>query len=216
MSNPTLWHQQALQMRMPVKNNSEHVPHFALVPIGSGPDARYSRQGQAVFRQGYLDADIFVPLERKEMIDNRKIARRLTVAMLSHALINGREVIQHLVRTIDIFFEKAEQAEHAVLRYPKRGDMIDRLLGRCGWTKAITNFLRDGGDGGDHTSSGSRSRVVFCRDGCIRSRMEGSGARTVSCGPTTQLSGRCSVPIAFCNNSRPSRKASGRGGQPGT
>src|SRR5438552_2423269 len=215
MSDPTLWHQQALQMRMPVKNNSEHVPHVALVPIGSGPDARYSGQRKAVFRQGYLDADIFVPLERKEMIDNRKIARRLTVAMLPHALIDGREVIQHLVRTVDILFEKAEQVEHAILRYPKSGNMVDRLLGRSGRTKAVTNFLGDGGDG-DHTSSGSRSRVVFCRDGCIRSRIEGSGARTVSCGPTTQLSGRCSVPTAFCNNSRPSRKASGRGGQPGT
>src|SRR5215469_1334956 len=215
MADPTLWQQQALQMRMPVKNNSEHVPHFALVPIGSGPDARYSRQGKAVFRQGYLDADIFVPLQRKEMIDNSKIARRLTVAMLPHALIDGGEVIQHLVRAVDIFFEKAEQAEHAILRYPKGGDMIDRLLGRSGKTKAIANFLSDGGDG-DHTSSGSRSRVVFCRDGRIKSRIDGSGARTVSRGPTTQLSGRCSVPTAFCSNSRPSRKASGRGGQPGT
>src|SRR5215469_15570659 len=215
MADPTLWQQQALQMRMPVKNNSEHVPHFALVPIGSGPDARYSRQGEAVFRQGYLDADIFVPLERKEMINIRKIARRLSVAMLTHALIDGREVIQHLVRTVDVFFEKAEQAEHAVLRHPNGGDMIGRLLGHGDRTKAVANFLRDGRDG-DHTSSGSRSRVVFCRDGCIRSRIDGSGARTVSCGPTTQLSGRCSAPTAFCNNSRPSRKASGRGGQPGT
>src|SRR5215469_3801765 len=215
MSDPTLWHQQALQMRMPLKNNSEHVPHFALVPIGSGPDARYSRQGKVVLRQRYLDADIFVPLERKEMIDNSKIALRLTVTMLPHALIDGREVIQHLVRTIDILFEKAEQAEHAILSYPKGWDTIDRLLGRSGRTKTVANFLSDGGDG-DHTSSGSRSRVVFCLDGCIRSRIDGSGARTVSCGPTTQLSGRCSVPTAFCNNSRPSRKASGRGGQPGT
>src|SRR5690348_13401014 len=215
MSDPALWHQQASQMRMPVKNNSEHVPDFALVPIGRGPDAHYSRQGKAVFRQSYLDADICVPLERKEMIDNRKIARRLTVAMLPHTLIDGREVIQHLVRTVEIFFEKAEHAEHAILRYPKSGDMVDRLLGRSGRTKAIANFLSDGGDG-DHTSSGSRSRVVFCRNGCIRSRIDGSGARTVSCGPTTQLSGRRSVSTAFCNNNRPSKKASGRGGQPGT
>src|SRR5690242_4448663 len=215
MSNPTLWQQQALQMRMPVKNNSEHVPHFALVPIGGGPDARYSRQGKVVFRQGYLDADIFVPLERKEMIDNRKIARRLTVAMLPHALIDGRKVIQHLVRTIDIIFEKAQQVEYAILRYPKGGDVIDRLLGRSGRTKAVANFLSDSGER-DHTSSGSRSRVVFCRDGRIKSRIDGRGVRTVSCGPTTQLSGRCSVPTAFCSNSRPSRKASGRGGHPGT
>src|SRR6185369_722952 len=192
MSDPTPWHQQALQMRMPVKNNSEHVPHFALVPIGSGPDAGYSRQDKAVFRQGYLDADILVPLERKEMIDNSKIARRLTVAMLPHALIDGRQVIQHLVRTVDIFFEKAEQAEHAILRYPKGGDVIDRLLGRRLRTEEVANFLSDSG-GGDHTSSGSRSKLVFCRDACIRSRIDGSGVRTVSCGPTSQLSGRCSV-----------------------
>ena len=38
MSDPALRHQNALQMRMPVKNDSEHVPHFALVPVGRRPD----------------------------------------------------------------------------------------------------------------------------------------------------------------------------------
>ena len=82
-------------------------------------------------------------------------------------------------------------------------------------TEPVGDFLRDGRDV-DHTSSGSLRTAAFCRDGRIRSRMDGRGARIVSWEPTTQLSGRSSVPTTFCNNKSPSRKASGRGGQPGT
>ena len=115
-------------MRMAIEDDPEHVPHFALVPIGGGPDVRDTRQRKPVFRQGYLDAYIFVPLKRKEMIDNRKIACRLAIAMYPHALIDGGEVVQHLVRPVDLFFEKAEQAGHAIFRHPKGRYMIVRLL----------------------------------------------------------------------------------------
>jgi hypothetical protein len=200
---------------MAVKDDPEHVPHFALIPIGSWPDVRDTPQRKPVFRQGYLDAHIFVPVKGKEMIDNCEIASRLALAMYPHAFIDGREVVQHLVRPVYFFFEEAEEGGHAILRHPKSGYMIVRFLRHGGRTEPFAYFLRDG-PGGDHTSSGSLSTVAFCRAGRIRSRMDGRGARTVSCEPTTQLSGRCSVPIAFCNNSNPSRKASGRGGQPGT
>jgi hypothetical protein len=215
VAHPALRHQQAAEMWMSVKNDSEHVPHFALVPIGSGPDVRDARQRKPIFRKSYLNSHIFVPLKGKEMIDHCKIARRLAITMYPHALINGGEVIEHPVRTVYFFFEKAEQAEKAALADPKRGDMIEGVLRHGNSTEPVGNFLRDG-LGGDHTSSGSLSTVAFCRAGCIRSRREGRGARTVSCEPTTQLSGRLSAPIAFCNNKSPSRNASGRGGHPGT
>src|SRR5580658_1445124 len=200
---------------MTVKNNPKHVPHFALIPIRGGPNVADSRQRKPVFRQGYFDAHILVPVKGKEMIDNSEIAGWLTIAMYAHALIDGREVVQHFVGLIYFFFEKAEQTVHAIFRYPNSRYVVVRLLRHDGSAKRIADFLRNG-TGGDHTWSGSLRVVAFCRVGRIKSRTEGRGARIVSCGPTTQLSGRCSVPIAFCNNSSPSRKASGRGGQPGT
>ena len=33
-------HQDALQVRMPVEDDAEHVPHFALVPVRRRPEAR--------------------------------------------------------------------------------------------------------------------------------------------------------------------------------
>ena len=69
--------------------------------LAAGQMSRDGRQAKGSLPQGYLDADILVPLEREEMIDNSKIARRLAVAMLPHALIDGGEVIQHLVRPVD-------------------------------------------------------------------------------------------------------------------
>src|SRR5208283_5027597 len=135
--------------------------------------------------------------------------------MHPHALIDGREVVQHLVGLVDLFLEKAQKRGQKILRHPKRGNTVIRLLGYGYGTKFVPDFFCDC-RGGDHTSSVSRRVVIFCREGCNRSRIEGIGARVVSCGPTTQLNGRRSVPTACRNNSSPSRNASGRGGQPGT
>src|SRR6516162_1191166 len=149
------------------------------------------------------------------MIDDGEITRRRPIAMGFHALVDGREVVKHLVRPIYFFFEEAEHCRDAISVHPKRRDAILRLLRNRSRTEPIGDFLRDGRDV-DHTWSGSLSTAAFCRDGRIRSRMDGRGARIVSWEPTTQLSGRSSVPTTFCNKSSPSRKASGRGGQPGT
>ena len=40
MSYPAPGHQNALQVRVPGKRNSEHIPHFALVPVRRRPEAR--------------------------------------------------------------------------------------------------------------------------------------------------------------------------------
>src|SRR5215813_6600409 len=151
-------------MRMTVKDDTEHVPYFALVPIGGGPDIRDTRQRKPVLRKGYLDAHILVSIKRKQMIDNGKVARRLAIAMYFHTFIDGGEVVQHLVRPVYLFFEKAEQGWRAIFRYPKRGYVIVRVLRDGGWTKPVANFLGDG-RGSDHTSSGSLSTAAFCRVG---------------------------------------------------
>ena len=113
------------------------------------------------------------------MIDDGEIARRLSIAMHPHALVDRGEVVQHLVGLLDLFLEKAQKRRHAVLRHPKRGYMVVRLLSYRSRAKPVADFLCDCRNG-DHTSSVSRNTVIFFRDGCIRSRIEGIGARVVS------------------------------------
>ena len=132
-------------MRMTVEDDSEHVPHFALVPVGGGPDVRDAGQRKAVLRQGHLDAHIFVPVKGKEMIDDREIAGRLAVAMHPHALIDGGEVVQHLVGPIDLFFEKAEQGRRRD-PWPPKTWVCDRRSpeATAAGPSRSANFLRDG------------------------------------------------------------------------
>ena len=79
-------------------------------------------------------------------------------------------------------------------------------LPNCSWQ---LNRSTIGRCGHAHTSSGVRRSVACCRVGRLRSRMEGIGGRSTPCGPTTQLSGRRSVPTAFCSSSKPFQKRVG-------
>ena len=44
------------------------------------------------------------------MIDDGEIARRLSLAMLPHALVDCGEVVQHLVGLLDLFLKKRRTA----------------------------------------------------------------------------------------------------------
>src|SRR5208283_4511256 len=112
------------------------------------------------------------------MINDGEIALGLSLTMYPHALVDRGEVVQHLVGLLDLFLEKTQQARHAVFRHPKRGYMVVRLLSYRTRAKPVADLFCDCRNG-DHTSSGSRNTVVFLRDGCIRSRIEGMAARLV-------------------------------------
>src|SRR5438105_598673 len=187
-------------MRMILEHNAEHVSDFTLVPVRIRPNIADGFEREARLHERHLDANVFAAGEREKRVDDRKIARRLTVAMFPHALIDRGEVVQHAV----IGLEPAQQIARLFPRDPVRGNAILGLL--------VGSWR--GGGAHDYTSSGGLRSVVFCRNGRFRSRNEGMGGRSTPCGPMTQLSGRLSMPTAFCNSTRPSSKASGRGGQP--
>src|SRR5208337_3105942 len=113
------------------------------------------------------------------MVDDGEIARRPSITMYPHALVDRGEVVQHLVRLLDFFLEKAQNRRHAFFRHPIRGYMVLRLLSHGSRAKPVADFLGDCWKA-DHTSSVSRNTVIFFRDGCSRSRIEGIGARLVS------------------------------------
>ena len=60
-------------LNISLKRNPEHVPHFALVPIGGRPDRSDAGQREAALRKRYFDTHIFVAFEREEMINDREI-----------------------------------------------------------------------------------------------------------------------------------------------
>src|SRR5208337_2389242 len=112
------------------------------------------------------------------MVNNGEIARRLSITMYPRALVDSGEVVQHFVGLLDLFLEKTQKRRHAVLRHPKRRYMVVALLSYCTRAKPVPDFFCDCRNG-DHTSSGSRNTVIFFLDGCIRSRIDGMGARLV-------------------------------------
>src|ERR1700722_5613280 len=104
---------------MTVENDPEHIPYFAFIPVGGRPDVRDRGQRKPIFRKSYLDSHVFIALKGKQMVDHCEIARWLAIAIYPHPLINGGEVVEHLVRPVDLFLKKAEQAAHPSFRYPE-------------------------------------------------------------------------------------------------
>jgi len=65
-------------MRMTFENHSEHVPDFALVPVGRGPDTGDCRQRRSIALERHLDPYVAVAVEGKQVINHRVIAFGLT------------------------------------------------------------------------------------------------------------------------------------------
>ena len=62
------------------------------------------------------------------MVDDGEIALRLVLTMIAHALVDGRKVVEHLIGTIDIGLEMAEDVVDLVGGHPERGDVVARVL----------------------------------------------------------------------------------------
>src|SRR5919198_5419904 len=111
----------------------------------------------------------------------------------------------------------AQDIPDPLLRDPKRRDAITRRLGdEGGLTEPLIELPDDGRLFGHQTSSGLRNTVAILRSVRFKSRWLGLGVFSMPWGPTIQLNGRLSVPMACWSSIRPSSNASGRGGQPGT
>src|SRR5581483_6184530 len=88
MAIPCFRHQNSRQVRMIVEPDAKHVPYFALIPIGRGPDICSSIQSEVVALERYFQPDIFVAIEGQQMVDNREIAIRLALTKFPFPLIN--------------------------------------------------------------------------------------------------------------------------------
>ena len=97
MSLPGRRHDDAPKMRMALKDDAEHVPYFALVPIGRGPHIADRREGQVGFDQRNFETNILVAVEREQMIDDGKFTVGKALPVSALALVDGRQVEQQCI-----------------------------------------------------------------------------------------------------------------------
>ncbi len=132
MALPRWGQEDAAQVRMAGEGDAEHVPGFALVPVGVGPEVGDGGNAGGVALQRHLDADVLVPVEGHEMVDEREVAGRLAVAMRAQALVDDGQVEQHPEGRLGFRLEEFQQAAKAAAVAPQRRDAVGRRLDREG------------------------------------------------------------------------------------
>src|SRR5688500_5919643 len=100
MALPGGWQQDSPEVRVARKDDAEHVPYLALIPIRRGPDISDRWQHQIVGKEPDLETDICVARKRQQVINHGEIARRLALAVDADALIDGGEVVKHAIRQL--------------------------------------------------------------------------------------------------------------------
>ncbi len=147
MADPSGRHQDAPQAGMAVELDPEHVPDFPLVPVGRRPEPDEGAEREGVLFEGDLDPEVLVAAERKQVIDDGEVAGGLVVGGLPPgALVDGGQVVEHLVGLRSFFFQVAEEVVELFPRDPEGGDAVGRLLNRH--PEPLLNLLQDRGCGG--------------------------------------------------------------------
>ena len=90
-------------MWMPVEDDAEHVPDFALVPVRGGPKVCHGGERGCAAGERHFDSNVCVTLVGKQVIDDGEVARRLVLAMDTLTFVDGSEVEEHAIRARDFF-----------------------------------------------------------------------------------------------------------------
>src|SRR6266498_5921283 len=104
---------------MPLKPNAEHIPYLAFIPVCGGPDMRHAWQGGIFSLERNFYSHIFIPLVRKKVVNDGKIAFGLVPAMRADPFIYRRKVVKHPVWTRNAGLEVGEDIANFVLKRPK-------------------------------------------------------------------------------------------------
>uniref|UniRef100_Q7R783 Uncharacterized protein n=1 Tax=Plasmodium yoelii yoelii TaxID=73239 RepID=Q7R783_PLAYO len=124
MALPGRRHDEAAQVGMPVETDAEHVPDFALVPVGGGADGNDAGERRIGLRQGDFQPDIGVALQRDEVIDDRVGACRHAVTVLPDPFIDGGQVEQQGIGAVDFRTEVADRLHEDSGGQPQGGNAV--------------------------------------------------------------------------------------------
>ncbi len=137
---PGLRHHDARQVRVAIKGHAEHLPGFALVPVGVREDFGQRRQVQIVLRQRHLEHDVAVTFDRQKMVENGKIRGGQTGAVGTQTLIHAMQVIEHDVRFWQ-FTQESYDLQQLLALYPDHGKArTGRLNGKGIRPKTVTQL----------------------------------------------------------------------------
>ena len=126
------------------KDDAEHVPDLALVPVSRRPDVGDGGHQRIAGRERYLEADIRVAGKRQQVVDHGEIACRLAFTVAAHALVNGGEVIQHAIGAPCFQFQVTQDVTYPVPFDPLGGHAVSGCLGGADRrTEAILQFLEN-------------------------------------------------------------------------
>lgn len=133
-------HHDAAEVRVAGKVDAEHVPDFALVPVGVRPDTGHGRQVQVAFAERHLDHHIAVTLDRQQVVEHAEVGSWQAAALGAQALVDAVQVVQHAVR----FGHAAQEAEHfleLLALDPQHGHAGAGFLGdECFGAKTVVQF----------------------------------------------------------------------------
>src|SRR5580698_10306215 len=85
-------------MGMPIENDSEHVPDFALVPVRCRINVGNRLELRFTLTQRNFQPDVRVALIGEQVINNSEVARWLAVSVPASPLVDRSEVEEHLER----------------------------------------------------------------------------------------------------------------------
>ncbi|MNN27160.1 hypothetical protein D3C81_1406870 [compost metagenome] len=115
------------------KVDAEHVPDFALVPVGVRPDTGHGRQVQVAFAQGYLDHHVAVPFHREQVVEHAEVGTWQATALGAQTFVHTMQVVEHAVRFGDIAQEAQDFLEFGAgnpkHRHAGAGFLGDERLG---------------------------------------------------------------------------------------
>jgi hypothetical protein len=125
--------QDAAQVRVAGESDAEQVPDLALVPVGVGVEWDDGGDTRHLAAERHLQPQLALrrwraALDREQVVHHREIRRWQVVAVLPHPLVNGGEVVQHLVWLADLVLEVLQHLVQLLGAEPQGRDAIARLL----------------------------------------------------------------------------------------
>ena len=95
MTFPGFGHQDPPQVWMAGKTDAEHIVDFPFIPVSGGPDVDDALHFRVVGVQSGFDADIGIPVERKQVVDEDEGEFGFAAIRMIGTHVDGRQIVKH-------------------------------------------------------------------------------------------------------------------------
>ena len=95
-----------------------YMSHFALVPVGVGPDTGGGGQVEVALGQGDLDHHVTITLQRHQVVEHAEVGARQAAAMGAQPLVDAVQVVEHHVG-LGYLTEEGQDFDQSFARNPE-------------------------------------------------------------------------------------------------